>query len=178
LKYCSKCGSGNLEFKIPADDSLKRFCCPECDSIFYTNPNLIVGALCMWEDKILLAKRNIQPRHGLWTLPAGFMENAETMREGAAREVYEETLASIELLQPYTAFSLTHISQVHFFYLANLKSLEFGPTPESQEVELFEEKDIPWKEIAFPTVTKTLEYFYQDRKSGNFDFREKDIKLF
>ena len=132
----------------------------------------------MWEDKILLAKRNIQPRHGLWTLPAGFMENAETMREGAAREVYEETLASIELLQPYTAFSLTQISQVHFFYLANLKSLEFGPTPESQEVELFEEKDIPWKEIAFPTVTKTLEYFYQDRKSGNFDFREEDIKLF
>ncbi|MEY2972364.1 MAG: hypothetical protein RI886_141 [Pseudomonadota bacterium] len=178
MKYCSKCGSGNLEFKIPADDSLKRFCCEECGSIFYTNPNIIVGALCMWEDKVLLAKRNIQPRYGLWTLPAGFMENAETMREGAARETLEETKAKIELLQPYTAFSLTHISQVHFFYLANLTTLEFGPTSESQEVELFSEPNIPWNQIAFPTVTKTLEYFFQDRKRGYFEFREEDIKLF
>ena len=91
MKYCSNCGSANLEFKIPEGDNMKRYCCKDCGTIFYTNPNLVVGALCIRDNKILMAKRNINPRIGLWTLPAGFMENAETLQGGALRETFEET---------------------------------------------------------------------------------------
>ena len=144
---------------------------------FYTNPNLIVGTICIKDDQILLCKRNIEPRFGLWTLPAGFMENSETLQEGALRETKEETQASPKIIAPYSAFSLTHISQVHFFYLADLGNESFGPTSESSAVELFDEKDIPWDQIAFPTVTKTLKYYFEDRKNGDFPFREEALKL-
>ena len=109
-----------MEFKIPEHDSLKRYCCADCHTIFYTNPNMVVGALCIRNDKILMAKRNINPRKGLWTLPAGFMENAETLEEGALRETFEETCSKAEAIMPYTMFSLPHINQIHKFYLANL----------------------------------------------------------
>jgi len=125
----------------------------------------------------LLCKRNIEPRFGLWTLPAGFMENSETLQEGALRETKEETQASPKITGPYSAFSLTHISQVHFFYLADLGDESFGPTSESSEVELFHETDIPWDQIAFPTVTKTLKYYFEDKKKGVFPFREEALKL-
>ena len=138
---------------------------------------MIVGALCIRDSRILMAKRNIHPRKGLWTLPAGFMENAETLQEGALRETKEETQASPQIISPYTAFSLTHISQVHFFYLADLGDEEFGPTSESSEVKLFKKDEIPWDEIAFPTVTKTLEYYFDDVISGKFPFREEALKL-
>jgi len=136
-----------------------------------------VGTICVKEDQILLCKRNIEPRFGLWTLPAGFMENSETLQEGALRETKEETQASPKIVAPYSAFSLTHISQVHFFYLAELGNESFGPTSESSEVELFYEKDIPWDQIAFPTVTKTLKYYFEDKKKGDFPFREEALKL-
>ena len=113
----------------------------------------------------------------MWTLPAGFMENAETLKEGALRETKEETQSSPEIISLYTVFSLTHISQVHFFYLAELGDENFRPTPESSAVQLFNEEDIPWNEIAFPTVTKTLKYYFSDRKNGSFPFREESIKL-
>ena len=177
MKFCSKCGSSNIEFKVPPDDNLRRYCCNDCNSIFYSNPNIVVGSLCTFEDKILLCKRNIQPRLGMWTLPAGFFENSETLKDGAIRETFEETGADIKNLQPYSLFSLSHISQVHFFYLADLVEPNYGPTAESSEVELFTEEDIPWDEIAFPTVYKTLKYFLEDRKKGNFPFREEAIKL-
>ena len=177
MRYCSKCGSDQIDFKVPLDDNIKRYICSACDSIFYTNPNLIVGTICVKEDQILLCKRNIEPRFGLWTLPAGFMENSETLQEGALRETKEETQASPKIIAPYSAFSLTHISQVHFFYLADLGNESFGPTSESSAVELFDEKDIPWDQIAFPTVTKTLKYYFEDRKNGDFPFREEALKL-
>ena len=177
MRYCSKCGSDQIDFKVPIDDNIKRYICSACDSIFYTNPNLIVGTICVKEDQILLCKRNIEPRFGLWTLPAGFMENSETLQEGALRETKEETQASPKIIAPYSAFSLTHISQVHFFYLAELGDESFGPTSESSAVELFDEKDIPWDQIAFPTVTKTLKYYFEDRKNGDFPFREEALKL-
>ena len=177
MRYCSKCGSDQIDFKVPVDDNIKRYICSACDSIFYTNPNLIVGTICVKEDQILLCKRNIEPRFGLWTLPAGFMENSETLQEGALRETKEETQASPKIIAPYSAFSLTHISQVHFFYLAELGDESFGPTSESTEVELFYEKDIPWDQIAFPTVTKTLKYYFEDKKKGDFPFREEALKL-
>lgn len=177
MRYCSKCGSDQIDFKVPVDDNIKRYICSACDSIFYTNPNLIVGTICVKEDQILLCKRNIEPRFGLWTLPAGFMENSETLQEGALRETKEETQASPKIIAPYSAFSLTHISQVHFFYLAELGDESFGPTSESSEVELFDEKDIPWDQIAFPTVTKTLKYYFEDKKKGDFPFREEALNL-
>jgi len=166
-----------MEFKMPADDNLKRYICSACNSIFYTNPNIIVGTVCIKNQEVLLCKRNIEPRYGKWTLPAGFMENAETLQEGALRETKEETQASPKIISPYAAFSLTHISQVHFFYLADLGDEKFGSTPESSEVMLFKQDEIPWDEIAFPTVSKTLKYYFDDISSGNFPFREEALKL-
>ena len=156
MKYCSNCGSSNLEFKIPEDDNRKRYCCNDCDTIFYTNPNLVVGTLSTFDNKILIAKRSIHPRKDKWTLPAGFLENAETMQAGALRETLEETQAKAEIIQPYTVISLPHISQIHVFYLAKLLSDSFGPTNESSEVKLVEISEIPWGELAFPTVSMTL----------------------
>ena len=152
MKYCSNCGSSNLEFKIPEDDNRKRYCCNDCDTIFYTNPNLVVGTLSTFDNKILIAKRSIHPRKDKWTLPAGFLENAETMQAGALRETLEETQAKAEIIKPYTVISLPHISQIHVFYLAKLLSDSFGPTNESSEVKLVEISEIPWDELAFPTV--------------------------
>ena len=177
MKYCPDCGSSKLEFKIPKDDHLKRYNCPECNKIFYTNPNMIVGAICIRDEKILMAKRNIHPRKGLWTLPAGFMENAETLQAGALRETMEETGSVAKAIMPYTMFSLPHINQVHLFYLADLLDDNFGPTTESMEVRLFSEDEILWDELAFPTVERTLKYYLEDSTTKNFIFREEDINL-
>ena len=124
-----------------------------------------------------MAKRNIHPRKGYWTLPAGFMENAETVKAGALRETFEETGSKAKIRMPYTMFSLPHINQIHFFYLAELLDEDFGPTSESEEVKLFDESQIPWDELAFPTVKKTLEYYLEDNKTNNFSFREEDITI-
>ncbi|RCL44021.1 MAG: NUDIX hydrolase [SAR86 cluster bacterium] len=177
MKYCSNCGSSNLEFKIPEDDNLKRHICKDCGTIHYTNPNMVVGALCIRDNKILMAKRNIHPRKGFWTLPAGFMENAETVSTGALRETLEETGSKAKIIMPYTMFSLPHINQIHFFYLADLLDDNYGPTSESEEVRLFSESEILWDELAFPTVKKTLEYYIEDNKNKNFSFREEDITI-
>ena len=177
MKYCSSCGSSDIEFKIPEGDNRKRYCCNNCGTIFYTNPNTVVGALCLRKEKILMAKRNIDPRKGLWTLPAGFMENAETLQDGALRETFEETGSKAEVVMPYTLFSLPHINQIHMFYLADLLDDNFGPTSESSKVELFSIDEILWDEIAFPTVERTLKYYIDDLKNDKFIFREEDIKL-
>ena len=146
MKYCSNCGSSNLEFKIPEDDNRKRYCCNDCGTIFYTNPNLVVGTLSTFDNKILIAKRSIHPRKDKWTLPAGFLENAETMQAGALRETLEETQAEAEIIKPYTVISLPHISQIHVFYLAKLLSDSFGPTNESSEV-----KPVSYTHLTLPT---------------------------
>ena len=177
MKYCSNCGNSKLEFSIPEGDHVKRYICSDCKTIHYTNPNMVVGALCIKGDKILMAKRNIQPRKGLWTLPAGFMENAETLQQGAIRETFEETGSHAKVIQPYTLFSLPHINQVHMFFLAELLDENFGPTTESQLVELHGEDEILWDQIAFPTVEKTLRYYFADKKENKFIFREEDITL-
>ena len=138
---------------------------------------MIVVAICIRDNKILLAKRNIHPRKGLWTLPASFMENAETLKVGALRETMEETMSEASVVMPYTMFSLPHINQVHLFYLADLLDDNFGPTSESIEVKLFSEDEIPWDEIAFPTVERTLKLYLEDVKTGDFIFRDEDINL-
>ena len=177
MRYCSKCGSDQIEFKIPDDDNLKRYVCNACDSIFYTNPNLIVGTICIKEDYVLLCKRNIEPRFGKWTLPAGFMENAETLQEGALRETKEETQAVTKNYCSLYSIQFDSHQSGPLFYLADLGKEKFGPTSESSEVKLFKQDEIPWDEIAFPTVTKTLKYYFDDISSGNFPFREEALKL-
>ena len=169
MKYCPDCGSSKLEFKVPAGDNLKRHICSDCGAIHYTNPNMVVGALCVRDNKILMAKRNIHPRKGYWTLPAGFMENAETVKVGALRETFEETGSEAKVKMPYTMFSLPHINQIHFFYLADLLDENYGPTSESIEVKLFDESEIPWDELAFPTVKRTLQLFLGEDRNNVFN---------
>ena len=177
MKYCSTCGSSDIELKIPKNDNIKRYCCNNCGAIFYTNPNVVVGALCIRNEKILMAKRNIDPRKGLWTSPAGFLENSETLQEGALRETMEETGSAAKIVMPYTTFSLPHINQIHVFYLADLLDDNYGPTFESMDVQLFDKDKILWNEIAFPTVEKTLKYYLNDIEKDKFIYREEDIKL-
>ena len=174
MKYCSNCAQKLIK-EIPKGDNRERFVCPACNEIHYQNPKVVTGCLAIHDDRILLCRRAIHPRKGLWTLPAGFLENSETTAEGAKRETFEEANANIELLHLYTLFNLPHISQIYMFYIGKLSNLDFFPGEESMETSLFSEADIPWKEIAFPVVTSTLEKYFKDLKTGEFAFRETDI---
>ena len=136
---------------------------------------MVVGTLPVWEDKVLLCRRAIEPRHGKWTLPAGFMENGETIAQGAMRETIEEANANIDLGEIFTLISLPYICQVHVFYRARLLSQEFSPGMETLETALFREEDIPWNEIAFRTVAQTLKHYFADRAAGAFQFHTGDI---
>ena len=169
MKYCSLCGAP-VELQIPPDDNRARHVCIGCGEVHYQNPKLIVGAIPEWQDKILLCRRAIEPRHGLWTLPAGFMENGETTAEAATRETLEEANARIAIGDLYSMYSLPYINQVHLLFRAKLLDLDFGPGPESLEVKLFSEAEIPWDEIAFRPVRFSLEYYFAERNSGKFSF--------
>lgn len=166
LRFCSHCGSDRLEFRVPDGDSLPRFVCAACGSIHYQNPKVVVGCLPVWDDKVLLCKRAIEPRLGLWTLPAGFLENGESVVAGAARETLEEADARVDVLGLHTLISLPQIHQVYMMFGARLLDLDFGPGPESLEVRLFTEAQVPWEAMAFRTITRTLRNFFLDRKRG------------
>jgi ADP-ribose pyrophosphatase YjhB (NUDIX family) len=172
--YCRSCGRPT-ETRIPAGDSLPRQCCAHCGTIHYDNPKMVLGTLPVWEDKVLLCRRAIEPRYGMWTLPAGFMENNETTAEAAQRETDEEAGADIELLDIYTLISVPHISQIHGFYRARLRSPAFKPGEETLEAQLFAEEEIPWDELAFRTVKLTLQHYFSDRKKGSYPFRSLEI---
>lgn len=174
MKYCSDCGHA-VSLKIPAGDNRERHVCDQCGTIHYINPRIIAGTLPVWEDKVLLCRRAIEPRKGFWTLPAGFMENGETTSEAAARETIEEAEADVNIHGLYTVFNLPHISQVYLFYRCDLIEGRFGVGQESLETQLFEETDIPWDELAFPTIYKTLKHYFEDRKNGEFPVRVEDI---
>jgi ADP-ribose pyrophosphatase YjhB (NUDIX family) len=168
MKYCSLCGAP-VELRIPPDDNRMRHVCTSCGEIHYQNPKLIVGALAEWQDKVLMCRRAIEPRHGLWTLPAGFMENGETIAEAAARETLEEANARIAIGDLYSMYSLPYINQVHVLFRARLLDLDFGPGLESLEVKLFGKDEIPWDEIAFRAVHFSLEHYFAERSSGKFN---------
>ena len=170
MKFCSQCGHP-VEQRVPAGDNLPRFVCQQCETIHYQNPNIVAGCLPMFGNQILMCKRAIEPRYGLWTLPAGFMENNETLEQAAMRESMEEANANVKLLNLYTVFSLPHVNQVYMLYLAELLDDNFSPGIESLEVKLFDEKDIPWNELAFRTIHYTLKYFFEDRRRGQFELR-------
>lgn len=166
MKFCSQCGSDNIRWEVPGGDNRPRHVCGNCNEIFYQNPKIVVGCIPEWKDTVLLCRRAIEPRHGYWTLPAGFMENSETTQEAAERETLEEANARVELLGLYTVMNIPHASQVYIMFRARLLDLEFGPGSESLECKLFREDEIPWRELAFPTITHTLRLFFAERQSG------------
>jgi ADP-ribose pyrophosphatase YjhB (NUDIX family) len=167
MKFCSHCGQPNNKI-IPTGDNRERYVCSICDTIHYQNPRIIAGCLPIHGEQVLLCKRAIEPRLGRWTLPAGFMENGETTEEGALRESFEEANANIDVDGLYAIYSLPQINQVHLFYRGQLSDLDFKAGPESTEVALFDEADIPWDDLAFAVVTKTLQHYFADRKTGQF----------
>lgn len=175
MKFCSQCGA-MVKYKIPEGDNLPRFVCDACGTIHYQNPKIVTGCIPEWEDKILLCRRAIEPRQGLWTLPAGFMENAETSNEGAARETLEEACAQVEVGDLYSLFNIPHINQVYLLFRARLLDLDFSPGEESLEVKLFTESEIPWDELAFAVVKETLERYFKDRSSGAYTLQVGDIR--
>ena len=174
MNYCSSCGKPVIK-RIPEGDDRERFVCDHCETIHYQNPCIIAGCVPVHENKVLLCKRAIEPRYGLWTLPAGFMENGETSLEAAIRETWEEAVATVAVRDIYTLFNLPHINQVYMFFLADLSEPEFSAGQESLEVALFEEHEIPWQELAFPVVARTLEHYFADLKAGHFPVRMQDI---
>ena len=174
MKYCSECGQP-VRIKVPSGDNRPRHVCDSCNTIHYLNPKIVTGTLPIWEDQVLLCKRAIEPRYGLWTLPAGFMEIGETTEEAAERESREEANANLEIQQLYTIISLPHIDQVYLLYRAQLSNLEFYPGDETLEVKLFQEEQIPWQELAFRTIHFTLQRFFEDRRKGDFPLHTHTI---
>jgi len=165
-----------VAYRLPDDgDTKQRAVCPSCATIHYENPLNVVGTVAHWGDKVLLCKRNIEPRWGKWTLPAGFMELNETTAEGAARETDEEAGAQFELQGLFTLLNVARVGQVHLFYRARLTSDQFNPGHETIEARLFGEDEIPWDEIAFRTVKETLERYFADRRTGDYGVHTIDI---
>jgi ADP-ribose pyrophosphatase YjhB (NUDIX family) len=175
-RFCMQCGSAKVELRIPHGDDRERHVCADCGYIHYLNPKIVVGTVPVWEDKVLLCKRAIEPRYGLWTLPAGFMEEGETLEEGATRETLEEANARVTIEQMYSTISLPQISQVYVLFRATLLDLDFSSGSESLEVKLFSEEEIPWDELAFRTIHDTLRHFFSDRLLGGFVARIGEIR--
>lgn len=174
MKFCSSCGE-TVSLVIPEGDNRLRHVCSSCEMIHYENPKIVTGCIPEWEDKILLCKRAIEPRTGLWTLPAGFMENSETNIEGAARETDEEANARVENMQLFSVFSIAHINQVYTMYRGDLVNGEASPGVESLEVALLSEAEVPWNNIAFQVIAETLKLYYKDKKQGKFTAHYGDI---
>lgn len=175
IQHCPACGS-RVQYRIPPDDNRERAVCPACSRIHYENPLNVVGTLPTWNDQVLLCLRNIEPRRGFWTLPAGFMELGETTAQGALRETDEEAGAQIELVQLFSVMNVRQVGQVHLYYLAKLQDTSFNPGPETMEARLFDEADIPWDQIAFRTVRETLKRYFEDRTRGHFGLHTADIE--
>lgn len=175
MKYCSTCGD-QVEQRIPQGDNRHRYVCVNCETIHYQNPRIVAGTVPVMDGQVLLCRRAIEPRYGYWTLPAGFMENSETTLEAAARETQEEALADVDMNELYTVIHVPHIDQVHMFYRATLTSHNFGAGEESLETQLFHLNDIPWDELSFPTVRRTLELFVEDFSKQHFPVHVEDIR--
>ncbi len=169
FQHCPTCGAP-CEYRVPADDNRERATCTVCGEIHYENPINVVGTLPVWSqdgvDRVLLCKRAIEPRHGLWTLPAGFLEIGESVADGALRETVEEAGAQVELQELFSLLNVIHVGQVHLFFRARLLSPEFAPGPETLEARLFTEDEIPWDQLAFRTVRETLTRYFEDRRLG------------
>ncbi len=176
IRHCRQCGH-TVEKRLPDDgDTRERDVCSSCNTVHYINPLNVVGTVPRWGDRILLCKRNIEPRLGKWTLPAGFMEMGETTAQGAARETVEEAGAQFEIEDLFTVMSVPRVGQVHLYYRARLTSDQFDPGHETQEARLFLEDEIPWEELAFRTVRETLQRYFADQRAGRFGTHAFDIE--
>lgn len=176
IRYCRTCGSA-VEYRIPDDgDTRERAVCPACHTNHYENPLNVVGTIPVLDGKVLLCKRNIEPRKGKWTLPAGFMELQETSAQGAARETVEEAGAQFTLGPLFSLLNVPRVGQVHLFYRATLLSDVFAPGYETMEARLFTEEEVPWDELAFRTVRETLLRYFADRRTGAFGVHCIDVE--
>jgi ADP-ribose pyrophosphatase YjhB (NUDIX family) len=165
IHHCRVCGA-KTSYRTPPDDNRERAICTACGEIHYENPLNVVGTVPVWGEQVLLCRRNIEPRYGFWTLPAGFLELGESLAEGAIRETVEEAGAHIELQDLFTVLNVVRVGQVHFFYRARMLNTELAPGPETIEARLFREDEVPWDELAFRTVRLTLEHYFADRRKA------------
>ena len=168
INYCNQCGAG-VELRVPEGDNLPRYVCGECGAIHYQNPKIVAGCIPEWQGRILLCRRAIEPRYGLWTIPAGFMENRETVEQAAARETDEEARAKVDIAGLYGVYSIPHISQVYMIFRGEIVDGRFAPGAESLETVLFAEEEVPWEEMAFPVVVRALKRYFEDRRRGVFE---------
>ena len=174
MNFCSHCGS-RLTYGTPPGDDRDRFLCAACGVVHYQNPRVVVGCIPEQGEQVLLCRRAIDPCYGKWTLPAGYLENGETVAAGAERETCEEAGARIEALVPYLMFNICHINQIYFMFRARLTGVDFQPGKESLEVGLFTEAEVPWEQIAFRVISQTLRAYFRDRSTGAFPFAVADI---
>ena len=165
MKYCSQC-AGRVSFRVPPEDTIARYVCDECQTVFYQNPRLVVGTLPYRDDSVLLCKRAIEPRLGFWTLPSGYLENGETVEAGAVRETEEEAGARISIVRLFSVYSLPHVNQVYMIFLSELKDTDFEAGEESLEVGLFKKKEVPWDQIAFRAIEFSLERYFSPEKGS------------
>ena len=175
MKFCSQCGAP-VALRVPAGDTLPRHVCDACSTIHYQNPRMVVGCIVEWEDRILMCRRGIEPRHGLWTVPAGFMENGETTFQGAMRETMEEANARVEIVSLYALYNIPHINQVYMLFRARLLDGNIAAGAETLEVKLCTEKEIPWDRIAFASIRNALTHYFSDRKQGAYPFHMGTIE--
>lgn len=175
IRHCRACGHA-VTYRVPADDNRERAVCDACSHIDYENPLNVVGTVPVWGEQVLLCRRNIEPRHGFWTLPAGFMELGESTEAGALRETDEEAGARIELQGLFSVLNVPRVGQVHLYYRARLLDTTLNPGPETIEARLFHEHEVPWDQLAFRTVRITLERFFADRRQGQFGLHCADVQ--
>ncbi len=166
MNFCPHCGSPNLTHRIPEGDTHPRQICTTCATIHYSNPKIVTGCLPVWQDKVLLCRRAIAPAYGLWNVPSGYLENGESVREGARREVWEEARAEVRLDYLITLYDIERIQQLYLQYVGDLVEGRYAVGEESLEVRLFTEQEIPWEDIAFTSSAFTLRNYFRDRKNG------------
>jgi 8-oxo-dGTP pyrophosphatase MutT (NUDIX family) len=175
MKFCSNCGSP-LTFATPPGDDRGRFLCTACGAIHYQNPRVVAGCIPEYQGRILLCRRAIDPCYGKWTLPAGYLENGETVSACAERETREETGARVSDLTPYLLYNICHINQIYLMFRGRVENVGGGPGKESLEVKLCAEAEIPWDRIAFRVISETLSTYFRDRRAGSFPFSIADIE--
>ena len=158
---------------VPEGDDRVRLVCPDCGYISYENPKVVVGAVCVWQDRFLICRRAIEPRQGRWTIPAGYLELGETTADGARREVQEEAGAEVRIIGLLGLYEIPHINQVYVFHRAKMTGPEFAPGQESEAVELVQWADIPWDELAFPSVAWALRRYDEGGAPSHATYVEK-----
>jgi ADP-ribose pyrophosphatase YjhB (NUDIX family) len=169
MKYCTECG----QRVVPRRDArgiAQSYACPACRQVFYQSPRVATACIAQWQDTILLCKRAVEPESGRWELPAGFVVSGESLSAAAARETLEEASVEVALERPYALLHLPHANQVRMVYLARLRGTDFRPGPETVDVRLFDEQQIPWDELAFATTRDTLRRYFADRREGVYGF--------